>query len=78
MAPPHSGALTTHQLLRGLGIYYDDIAVIINAVGMHDGKSGGTIDAVFAALILADKRDVRRDRGRNRNKAASVLKMTLN
>lgn len=70
MDHPHSGALMAHQILRGLDMDYEDIAVIINAVGMHDEKSGGAVDAVSAALILADKTDVRRDRVRNRNKAA--------
>ena len=67
---PHSGALMAHQILRDMKMDYEDIAVIINAIGMHDEKSGGAVDIVSAALILADKTDVRRDRVRNQNKAA--------
>ena len=65
---PHS--LMAHQILRDMKMDYEDIAVIINAIGMHDEKSGGAVDTVSAALILADKTDVRRDRVRNQNKAA--------
>lgn len=67
---PHWGALMAHQILRDMKMDYEDIAVIINAIGMHDEKSGGAVDTVSAALILADKTDVRRDRVRNQNKAA--------
>ena len=67
---PHSGALMAHQILRDMKMDYEDIAVIINAISMHDEKSGGAVDTVSAALILADKTDVRRDRVRNQNKAA--------
>ena len=67
---PHSGALMAHQILRDMKMDYEDIAVIINAIGMHDEKSGGAVDTVSAALIQADKTDVRRDRVRNQNKAA--------
>ena len=67
---PHSGALMAHQILRDMKMDYEDLAVIINAIGMHDEKSGGAVDTVSAALILADKTDVRRDRVRNQNKAA--------
>lgn len=67
---PHSGALMAHQILRDMKMDYEDIAVIINAIGMHDEKSGGAVDTVSAALILADKTDVRRDRVRNQNKVA--------
>ena len=70
LAHPHSGALMAHQMLRDMKMDYEDIAVIINAIGMHDEKSGGAVDTVSAALILADKTDVRRDRVRNQNKAA--------
>lgn len=70
MDHPHSGALMAHKILRDMEMDFEDIAVIINAVGMHDEKSGGAVDAVSSALILADKTDVRRDRVRNRNKAA--------
>ena len=41
------------------------IAAIVSAIGQHDEKTGTAVDAVSAALILADKTDVRRNRVRN-------------
>ena len=43
---------------------------ITSAIGNHDESTGGAIDAVSAALILADKTDVRRNRVRNKDKAS--------
>lgn len=37
----------------------------ISAIGQHDERSGIAFDPLSAALILADKSDVRRDRVRN-------------
>lgn len=37
----------------------------ISAIGQHDERSGIAFDPISAALILADKSDVRRDRVRN-------------
>lgn len=62
---PHSGALMAFQILRDMGMNYKDISIIINAVGQHDESSGIPVDPVSAALILADKTDVRRNRVRN-------------
>src|SRR5699024_672269 len=47
-----------------------DAAVVAAAVGNHDEKTGTAEDAVSAALILADKTDVRRNRVRNKVKAS--------
>lgn len=41
---------------------YDEIALIMNAIGEHDEKTGHATNPISAALILADKTDVRRDR----------------
>lgn len=41
------------------------IATIVTAIGNHDEGTGVPVDAVSAALILADKSDVRRSRVRN-------------
>lgn len=64
----HSGAIMAFQLLTRMGIDEKDIAVIISAIGQHDEKSGVAVDPVSAALILADKTDVRRNRVRNQIK----------
>ena len=64
----HTGAIMAFQLLTKMGIDEQDIAVIISAIGQHDEKSGVAVDPVSAALILADKTDVRRNRVRNQIK----------
>ncbi len=61
----HTGAIMAFQFLRDWGAPPEDIAIIITAIGQHDEGSGTAIDAVSAALILADKTDVRRNRVRN-------------
>ena len=60
----HLGALMAMQLLRGMGMDVEETAVIMAAIGNHDEKTGTAVDAVSAALILADKCDVRRSRVR--------------
>ena len=61
----HSSALMAFQLLREWKVPDEDIAAIVSAIGQHDEKTGTAVDAVSAALILADKTDVRRNRVRN-------------
>ena len=63
----HSSALMAFQLLREWKVPDEDIAAIVSAIGQHDEKTGTAVDAVSAALILADKTDVRRSRVRNRS-----------
>lgn len=65
----HNGALMALSILRGLGMEAQEAAVVIAAIGHHDEKTGTAVDAVSAALILADKCDVRRSRVRARNQA---------
>ncbi|HIX60562.1 MAG TPA: HD domain-containing protein [Candidatus Blautia gallistercoris] len=65
----HTGAMMAFTILREMGMEAEDVAVICSAIGQHDEQSGSAVDAVSAALILADKTDVRRNRVRNRNKA---------
>lgn len=67
---PHSGAVMSFQILRELNMAPKEIAVIVNAIGQHDEHTGTAVDPVSAALILADKTDVRRNRVRNKIKAA--------
>lgn len=63
----HTGALMAMGILRDIGMEPREIAVIIAAIGNHDEKTGTAVDAVSAALILADKSDVRRSRVRGRD-----------
>ena len=65
----HTGALMAFQILRDLKMDPADISVIITAIGNHDEKTGAAVDPVSAAVILADKTDVRRNRVRNKIKA---------
>ena len=57
-----SGALMTFYLLDKMGVPAEDIAPIIRAIGNHDEGSGVPVSNIAAALILADKSDVRRSR----------------
>lgn len=66
---PHSGAIMAFTLLQRWEVPAEDIAIIVSAIGQHDESTGTAVDPVSAALILADKTDVRRNRVRNRVKA---------
>ena len=54
------------RLLEKLGMEPAEIAVIVSAIGNHDEGTAFPVNAVAAALILADKGDVRRSRPRHR------------
>ena len=60
-----SGAILAYQILKDLKMPMKDILTIITAIGNHDEETGTAIDPVSAALILADKTDVRRNRVQN-------------
>ncbi len=60
-----SGALIAFRLLEHAGMVAEDIATVVTAIGNHDEGTGIAVNAVAAALILADKSDVRRTRVRN-------------
>ncbi len=60
-----SGAVMAFRILDNLGMPAEDIAVIVTAIGNHDEGTGVPVNDVAAALILADKSDVRRSRVRN-------------
>lgn len=60
-----SGALMAFSLLRERGFDACDTADIMTAIGNHDEGAGTPVSAIAAALILADKSDVRRSRVRN-------------
>lgn len=48
---------------------HSDRVQIVSAIGLHDESTGGATDPISAALIIADKTDVRRSRVREKNKA---------
>ena len=62
-----SGAVMAFRILDNLGFDPLDIATIVTAIGNHDEGTGIPVDEVAAALILADKSDVRRSRVRNQD-----------
>ena len=58
------GALLAETILRNIDMDLDDRVLIVSAIGHHDESTGGARDAISAALIIADKTDVRRNRVR--------------
>lgn len=61
-----SGATMAFRLLEKIEMNPQDIATVITAIGNHDEATAFPVNAVAAALIIADKTDVRRSRVRNR------------
>lgn len=62
-----SGALMAFEILKRMGMDDSENAVISAAIGNHDEGSGNPVNVVAAALILADKSHVHRNRVRNRD-----------
>lgn len=60
-----SGAVMAFRLLDHLHMDPAEIAEIVTAIGNHDEGTGTPVSPLAAALILADKSDVRRSRVRN-------------
>ena len=60
-----SGAVMAFRILDNMGMPAEDIATVVTAIGNHDEGTGVPVNEVSAALILADKSDVRRSRVRN-------------
>ena len=60
-----SGAIMAFRILDKMGMPAEEIATIVTAIGNHDEGTGVPVNDVSAALILADKSDVRRSRVRN-------------
>ncbi len=60
-----SGAVMAWSILNDMQCDPAEIATIVTAIGNHDERTGVPVNAVAAALILADKSDVRRSRVRN-------------
>ncbi len=62
-----SGAVMAFRILDKMGADDEDIATIITAIGNHDESTAFPVNPVAAALILADKTDVRYTRVRNQD-----------
>lgn len=62
-----SGAVMAFRILDRMNFPPEEIAAIVTAIGNHDEGTGVPVNAVAAALIIADKSDVRRSRVRNQS-----------
>ena len=63
-----NGAILANEILKDTDMPMLDRIMVISAIGNHDESTGGAKDVVSAALILADKTDVRRNRVRPKEK----------
>ena len=58
----HSGAILAYNVLKDMGMHVDERAEIMMAIGNHDEDTGTAVSDISAALILADKSDVHKER----------------
>lgn len=63
----HSGAILAYQILKEMGMDVTERTEIMMAIGNHDEQTGTAVSDISAALILADKSDVHRNRVVNSN-----------
>ena len=63
------GALLANDILQKTDMSLEDRVTVMSAIGNHDESTGGAKDAVSAALIIADKTDVRRSRVRPQDRS---------
>lgn len=61
------GAILANDLLKKTDMPLEDRVTVASAIGNHDESTGGATDYISAALIIADKTDVRRNRVRNKD-----------
>lgn len=63
---PHYGAIMAKDILQEAGMDFEEIAMLMGAIGNHDESFGGEpVSPVSAAIIIADKGDVHRSRVRS-------------
>lgn len=62
------GALLADSILRNMQCDIEERVMIVSAIAHHDESTGGASDVISAALIIADKTDVRRNRVRSQNR----------
>lgn len=73
-----SGAVMAFRILDRMEFPPEEIAAIVTAIGNHDEGTGVPVNAVAAALIIADKSDVRRNRVRNKADIADDIHDRVN
>ena len=74
----HSGAILAYNILKDMGMDIKDRMEIMSAIGNHDETTGTAVSDISAALILADKSDVHRDRVVNKNLATFEIHDRVN
>ena len=62
-----SGAIIAYNILKDMGMPVEERTEIMMAIGNHDERTGTAVSEISAALILADKSDVHRNRVTNKN-----------
>jgi metal-dependent HD superfamily phosphatase/phosphodiesterase len=60
-----AGALIARDVLLRLGMDFDELALVMGAIGNHEEDRGESVSDISAAVILADKSDVHRSRVQN-------------
>ena len=73
-----SGAMMAFWILDKMGMPYEETAMIINAIGNHDEGTAYPVNAIAAAVIIADKSDVRRSRVRDKKTIFSDIHDRVN
>lgn len=73
-----SGAFIAFELLRARNFPVEEVLEITTAIGHHDEKTAAPVTPVAAALILADKSDVRTSRVRNENTVSTDIHDRVN
>ncbi len=73
-----SGAVMAFRILDKLEFPPEEIATVVSAIGNHDEGSGVPVDEIAAALIIADKSDVRRSRVRDQKTVTTDIHDRVN
>ncbi len=73
-----SGAVMAFRILDNMGADAEDIATIVTAIGNHDESTAFPVNAIAAALIIADKTDVRYTRVRNIDRSSFDIHDSVN
>lgn len=73
-----SGAVMAFRILDNMGADAEDIATIVTAIGNHDESTAFPVNPIAAALIIADKTDVRYTRVRNIDRSSFDIHDSVN
>ena len=73
-----SGAVMAFRILDTMGCDPEDTATIITAIGNHDESTAFPVNPIAAALIIADKTDVRCSRVRNIDRSSFDIHDSVN